>query len=152
MEFTSEDDYKVIKKKDKQVSSDEEPLSAITEELFENYIAPPTHVNLIDGYNNLRIVLSQNPLLCRFTTSSPITMRNVSLDHLIRLLQGTEKPVLTRNSKNPLSNEELAPIVRKATNKVDCRLNTVHANFKQHRRQHWSYCRYYYSKLHGSSN
>ena len=35
MEFTSEDNYKVIKKEDKKLSSVEEPLSLIPVELFE---------------------------------------------------------------------------------------------------------------------
>ena len=58
MEVTCEDDNKIIKKKDKEVSSDKEPLSPIPEELFEKYKAPSTNVNLTDGYNNLRIVPS----------------------------------------------------------------------------------------------
>ena len=87
MELYSEDDYEVIKKEDKEVSSDEEALSPVPEKLFENYKAPSTIVNLIDGYNNLRIVPSQSPLPFRFTISSPVMIRNECLDHLIRLLE-----------------------------------------------------------------
>ena len=52
MELTSEDDYEVIKKKDKEVSSDEEPLSPMPEKLFKKYKAPSTNVNLTNRYNN----------------------------------------------------------------------------------------------------
>ena len=150
MEVTSEDDYQVIKKEDKKMSSDEEPLSPIPEKLFEKYKAPSTNVNLTDGNNNLHIVLSQTPLPFRFTTSSPVRMKNVSLDHLIRLLEGNEKPILTLNSHKRLSNEELAAIVRNATKNVDSQLNTIHVYFQQHRRQHWTDCHNYYCKSHGS--
>ena len=134
------------------MSSDKEPLSPIPEELFEKYKATSTHIKLTDGYNKLRIVPSQTPLLFRFTTSSPSTMRNESLDHLIRQLEGTEKPILTQNSHKPLYNEELAAIFRNATKNVDSQLDTFHSNFQQHRRQHWTDCRYYYCKSHGSSH
>ena len=76
MVVSREDNYKVIKKEDKEVSSDEEPLSPTPEELFEKYKAPSTNVNLTDGYHNLGIVPSQTPLPFCFTTSSPVTMRN----------------------------------------------------------------------------
>ena len=136
MDISSEDDYKVIKKEDKQVSSDEEPLCPILEELFEKYNAASTNVNLIDGYNNWQIVPSQNPIPFHFTTSSPVTIRNESLDHCMRLLEGNVIPILIPNSKKPLSNEELAAIVRNATKNVDFQLDTIHTNFQQHRRQH----------------
>ena len=152
MELNSEDDYEVIKKEGKEVSPDEEPLSPILEELFGKYKAPSTNVNLTGGYNNLRIVPSQTPLQFRVTTSSPVTMRNESLDHLIRLLEWTEKPILTPNSHKQLSNEELAAIIRNVIKNVDCQLDTIHANFQQHRRQHWTDCRDYYCKSHGSSH
>ena len=48
VEITSEDDYKVIKKENKEVSSDEQPLSPTLEELFEKYKAPSTNVYLTD--------------------------------------------------------------------------------------------------------
>ena len=101
------------------MSSDKEPLSPTRGELLEKYKAPSTNVNLTDRYNNLRILPSQTPLPFCFTTSSPVTMRNEYSDHLIRLLEGTEKPILTPNSHKPLSNEELAAIVRNATKNVD---------------------------------
>ena len=85
MERNSKDNYEVIKKEDKQMSLDEEALSPVAKELFEKYKAPSTNVNVTDAYNNLRIVPSQIPLPFHFTTSSPVTMRNESLDHLIRL-------------------------------------------------------------------
>ena len=129
MELTSEDDDKGIKKKDTEVSADEEHRPPIPEELFEKYKVPSTNVNVTDRYNNLRIVLSQTPLPFRFTTSSTVTMRNESLDHLIRLLQGTKKPILTPNSHKPLSNEERAAIVRNAIKNIDCHLHTIHTNF-----------------------
>ena len=151
MQLTSEDDYEIIKKEDKELSSDQEPLSPILEELFEKYKAPSTNVNLTDAYNNLRIVPSQNLLPFRFTTSSPVTMRHESLDHLIRRLEQTEKPILTPNSHKPYSNEKLAAIVRNATKNVDNKLDTIHANFQQHRRQHWTDCRDYYCKTYCSS-
>ena len=56
-------------------------------------------------------------------------MRNESLDHLIRLLEGTEKPILTSYSHKPLSNEKLAAIVTNATNNVDSQLDPIHTNF-----------------------
>ena len=136
MELNTKYHYEVIKKDDKEVSSDEEPLSPIPEELFEKYNASSTNVNLTDGYNNLRIVQSQTPLAFRFTTSSPVTIRNESLDHCMRLLEGNVIPILIPNSKKPLSNEELAAIVRNATKNVDFQLDTIHTNFQQHRRQH----------------
>ena len=58
MELTSKDDCQVINKEDKEVSTDEEPLFPVQEELFEKYKAPSTNVNLTDGYNNLQIVPS----------------------------------------------------------------------------------------------
>ena len=57
-------------------------------------------------------------------------MRNESLDYPIRLLEGTEKPILTPNSHKPLSNEELAAIVRNASKNVNTNLNIIHANFQ----------------------
>ena len=152
MQLTSEDDYEVIKTEDKEVSSDEEPLSPIPEELFVKYQAPSTNINLTDGYNNLRIVPSQTQLPFRFTTSSPVPMRNESLDYVIRLWEGTEKPVLTLHSHKPLSNEELAAIIRNATKTVDSQLNTIHPNFQQYCCQQWPDCGYYYCKSHGSSH
>ena len=101
MEVKSEDNYEVIKKENKEVSSDEEPLSPSAGEIFEKYKAPSTNVNLTDGYNNLQIVPSQNPLLFHFTTSSSVTMRNKSLDHLVKLLERTKKTILTPNSHKP---------------------------------------------------
>ena len=143
-ELNSEDDYKVIKKEDKEVSSHEKPLSPIPEERFKKYKAPSTHVNPTDAYNNLRNVPSQTFLPFRFSTRSPITMRNELLDHIFSLLEGTEKPILIANSDKPLSNEEPATIVRYATKNVDSQLYTIDANFQQHSRQHWTDCCYYY--------
>ena len=45
IEVTSQDNYEVIKKEDKAVSSDKEPLSLIAEELFEKY-KPPTQMSI----------------------------------------------------------------------------------------------------------
>ena len=144
------DHYEIIKKKDKKLSTDEEPLSTILEELFEKYKAPSTNVNLTDGNNTLRIVPFLTPLLFRFTRSSLVTMRNGSLDNLIRLLEETEKPILTLNSHKPFSNTELAAIVRNATKNVDIKLDTIHANVQQHRCQHWIDCCDYYCKAHSN--
>ena len=140
MEVPSKDDYQVIKKEDKEVSSDEEPLSPVQEKVFKKYEAPSTNVNLTDRYNNLRIVRSQTPLRFRFTTSNPVMLRNEGLDHLIRLLEGTKKPILTTNTHKPLSNQELAAIVRNATKNVDSQLDTIHPNFQPYRCQHWTDC------------
>ena len=132
MEVTSEDDNKVIKKEDKDVSSDEDLLCLILEKLFERYKALSTNVNLTNGYNQLPIGPSHTPLPFRFTTSSPVTMRNESLDYLIELLEGTENPIGIQNSHKPLSNEKLAAIIRNATKYIVCELTTIHANFQQH--------------------
>ena len=105
MEPNSEDNYVVIKKNDKEVTSDEVSLSLILEDIFEKYKALSANINLTDRYNYLKIVLSQTPLRFRFTTSGSVTMRNESLDYLIRLLEGTEKPILKSNSYNLLSKE-----------------------------------------------
>ena len=134
------------------MSSVEEPLSLMPEDLLEKYQGTSTNVNLTDGYNNLQIVTSQTPLPFRFTTSSHDTMRNECLDYLMRLLKGTEKPIVTPNSHKPLSNEELAAIIRNATKTVDSQLNTIHPNFQQYRGPHWADCRNYYCKSHGSSH
>ena len=118
------------------MSSDEEPLSPMLEELFENYKPSSINVNMTDGYNNLWIVLSQKTLPFHFSTSSSIMMSNESLDYLNRLLEGTEKPILTLNSQKPLSNEDCAAIIRNATKNDDVQLETIYENFQQHRRQH----------------
>ena len=133
------------------MSAYEEPLSPIPEELLEKYKASSTNANLTNGYNNLRIVPFQNPLLFLFTTSSPVTTRNELLDHLITLLEGTKKPFVTPNSHKPLSNKDLAAFVRNATKNVNSQLDTIHTNFQQHRCQHWTDCHDYYCKSHGSS-
>ena len=83
------------------MSAAEEPLSLMPEELFAKVKALSTNGNLTDEYNNLRIVPSLTTLPFRFTTSSHVIMRNESLDHHIRLLEGTEKPMLTPNSHKP---------------------------------------------------
>ena len=132
------------------MSSDKEPLPSIPEELFEKYKASSTNVNLTDRYKSQWIVPSQNPLLFCFTTSSPVTVRNESSDHLLRILEGTEKPIVTRNSHKPLSNEERAAIIRNATKNVHSQLDAIHANFQQHRHQHCTDCLDYYYKTHGS--
>ena len=54
---------------------------------------------------------------------------------MIRLLEGTEKPILTVNSHKLLSNEVLTTNVRNASKTVDVQLNTIHANFQQHHLQ-----------------
>ena len=144
MEVASEDDYEVIKEENNEVSSDEEPLSPIPEQLFENYKTPSTNVNLTDWYNKVQIVPSQTLLPFCFTTSSPVTMRTESLDHLIRLLERTEKPILIPNSHKLLANKDLAAILRNATKNIDAQLDTIHANFQQHRGQHWTDCRDFY--------
>ena len=152
MEHHSEDDYKLINQEDKEVSSDKESPSPIPEELFETYKAPSTNVNLTDVYKNLWIVPSQTPLLFRFTTSSPVKMRNEFLDHLTRLLEGIEKPILTPNRHKQLSNEDLAAIVRNANKNVNSQLDTIQVTFQQHHCQHWTDCHDYYCKSHGSSH
>ena len=48
MEQNREDDYQVIKKADKEVSSNEECLSPIPEEIFDKYKVPSTKVNQTD--------------------------------------------------------------------------------------------------------
>ena len=53
MELINKNEYKVIKKEDKEVSSEEEPLSPILEELFKKYKAPSNNVNVTDRYYNL---------------------------------------------------------------------------------------------------
>ena len=60
MELSGEDDYEVIKKEEKEVCADEEPLSAILEELFRKHQASSTNVNLMDGYHNRQVVPSKN--------------------------------------------------------------------------------------------
>ena len=85
MQLTTEVDYKVIKKEDKEVSSDDKPMSLIPEELFERYKVPSININLTDMYNNVQIVPAQTPFQFHCTTSSSVTMRNGSLDHFIRL-------------------------------------------------------------------
>ena len=74
MELNRKDDYHIIKKEDKEGSSDAEPSSPILEKLFEDYKALSANVNLTGRYNNLWIVPCQNTLPLRFTTSSPVTM------------------------------------------------------------------------------
>ena len=69
IELTSEDNWEVIKKKDKKKSSNEDPLSSIPEELFEKYKVPSTNINLTDRDNNLQVVLSKTTLLFHFNTS-----------------------------------------------------------------------------------
>ena len=59
MELNIKGDYKVIEKEDKEVYSDEEPLSPMAGKRFENYQAPTTNANPTDGYNNLRMVPSE---------------------------------------------------------------------------------------------
>ena len=132
MEVTSKNDYKVIKKQCKKGSSNEYHLSPVPKELFVNYQVPSANINLTNVYNKLRIVLYQNPLPIGFTTSSPVTMGNESIYHLMALLEGTKKPILTGNSRKPLYNEELAAIVRNATKKVDSQLATIRTNFQWH--------------------
>ena len=78
-------------------------------------------------------------------------MRNESLDHLIKLSEGTEKPVLTPNSNTPLFKEELAAMVRNATTIVVSQAKRIHSNFQQHCCQHQTDCRVYYCKSHRSS-
>ena len=134
------------------MASEEETLSTIPKELFEQYKAPSINVNLTDGNNNLRIVPSQIILLFCFTTRRPVVIRNGSLYHLIRLLEGTEKPILTVNCHRLFSNEELAAILRNATKNVDNKLNMIHVNFQNRRRQQWTDCSNYYCKTYGSSH
>jgi hypothetical protein len=155
MELTSEDDYEVIKKEDKQESSEEDSLSPIPEELFEKYKAPPTKVNLSDGYYNLRLNPSKNIHNYGYVPkdkNEPVTMTSEFSNYLIKLLEETKTPILTPNSHKPLTNEELAAIVRNATRNVDSQLDDIHVKFQQHRRQHWTDCRDYYCKTHGSSH
>ena len=58
MELINKDDYEVIKKEDKKVSADEEPLSLIPEEQLEKYQAFFANVNLTDGYYTMQVVPS----------------------------------------------------------------------------------------------
>ena len=129
IEVIRENHSEIIKKNHKGVSSDDEPLTPITEERFDMYKGLSTNINLTDVYNNVRIVLSQNPLAFHFPASSLITMRNKLWDHLIRHLEGTEKAILTLNGHKPLSNEELTAIVRNATKNIDFQLDAIMANF-----------------------
>ena len=69
-----------------------------------------------------------------------------------RKTRGTEKPILIPNSHKPFSNKELAAIVRNANKNVDSQLDTIHANFRQYCCQHWTDCRDFYCKSHGSSH
>ena len=150
VELTSEDDSEVIEKKYKAVSSDEEPLSPIPEELVIKYKAPSTNAKLTDAYHNLHVVLYQTPLPFRFTTSSSIAMRNESLDYLVRLLEETEKPILTPDGNKLLSNEKLAAIIRNATKNDYTKLDIIYAIFLHYRGQHGTDCHDYYCKTYGS--
>ena len=58
-------------------------------------------------------------------------MRNEWLDYLIRLLEGTEKPILIPNSHKLLFNEDLAAIVRNATKTLNSQVDMINANFQQ---------------------
>ena len=116
------------KREYKEVFGDEGPLSPIAEEIFVKYQVHSTNGNLTDGYNNLQIVPSQISLPFCFTTSSPVTMRNKSQDYLIRLLEGTEQPILLLNSDKLLSNEELPAIVRNGAKKVNSTLDMIHSH------------------------
>ena len=80
IKFSRENDYEVINKESKEVSSDEEPLSSILEKLFEKYKDNSTNINPRGGYHTLQVVPSQTLLPFHFTTSSPLTMRNKLLD------------------------------------------------------------------------
>ena len=93
MELNSEDDYQVIKKQSKQLSSGEEPLSPTTEKPFKTCQVPCTCVNLPDRCNRLQIVPCEPTLPFCFIASSPANMRKESLDYLIRQLEETEKPI-----------------------------------------------------------
>ena len=135
MELTSEADYELIRKEVKELSAKEEPLSSILEELLEKYKASSTNINIIDAYYILQVVLSQTRLPFCHTMSSPVAMGNDILDDLIKILEGTEKPILIPNSQNLLSNKELAAIIRNATKKVGSKLETVHTKSQQHRCQ-----------------
>ena len=133
------------------MSSDEEPLSPILEELFEKYKAPSTNVNFTNTYYKLRVVQSQVPFPFHFTTSSPVTIRNESLQYLIRILEESEKPILTSNSRKLLSNEELTAIIGNATKNVDTNLDTIHANFHQPCCHQWTDSYGHYCKSQGRS-
>ena len=114
------------------MSSNEVPLSFILGELFNKYKASYTNVNVTDVYINLRIVLSQTSLTFCFSTSNRVLMRNESINDLISLLDGIEEPILGQHSYKPLSNKELAAVVRNPTKNIDCQLGTFLANFHQH--------------------
>ena len=86
MELNSKDDYKVIETENKELSSDEEPVSPMGEELFEKNKALTTNAKLTYGYYNLWLVPCQTSLAFCFTISSPVKMRQDSLTNLIRLL------------------------------------------------------------------
>ena len=58
IEITSADEYEGIWKKDKEVSSDEEPLSSIAEGRFDKYKALSINNNLTNRYNNLQVIQS----------------------------------------------------------------------------------------------
>ena len=152
MELNNEDNYKVIKKEDTEVSLKEKHLSPIPKELFKKYKALSTNVSITYGSNNLWKVPSQTPLYFRFTTSSPISMRNELLAYLSRLLEGTEKPILTPHSHKLLLNIELAAIVRNAIKNINSQLDIIHYNIQQYCHQHCTDCYHYYCKSHGSSH
>ena len=61
-----------------------------------------------------------------------VAMRNKLLYYLIKLLKGTEKPILTVNSYEILSKIELAAIVRNGTRNVNFQLKIMNANFLLH--------------------
>ena len=147
----NKDPYKDIKKVDRQVSSDKEHLSSLLEELFNNYKAHSINVNLQDGCNNLRMGPAHTLLPFHFTSNSILTITNKLLDHLITLLERTEKPILTQNSHKPLSKQDFATIVRNRTKNVDFQLDSIVTYFQHYCRQHWTECCDYHYMSHGSS-
>ena len=54
-------------------------------------------------------------------------MESEYLNCLIRLLEGTEKPIPTLHNHKALSNEDLAVLVRNAIKNVDTQLHSIHA-------------------------
>lgn len=112
------------------MSLGEEPLSPIPEEFFEKYKAPTTSVNFTKSYNTAQILQYQTLLPFRFTTGSPVTMRNEFLDYLIRIFLGTQKTILRLNGYELLSNTDVAAIVRYAAKNVDTKLAYLHTTFQ----------------------
>ena len=101
MQLTSENNVKIIKQLNKQLSADKEPVSSRLEGLFLPYKAPSANVQITDGY--LKIA-SQITFSMLFNISSLVIERNEFLDYLIPLFSLRENCFLTPNTYKLLSN------------------------------------------------